>query len=185
MRLFGVLLAAGASRRFGPEDKLLAACRGRALVLHAAEALRGAGCASLAAVVSSPEVEAALPPDFARLRIAPGGAQSESLKAAVRAAQAARAERLLICLGDMPNLTAETLRRLAEGPPERSRACLHDGRPTPPALLIAADFPAALRIEGDQGARRIFAALPPEDLLPLSAEEARDVDFPADLQARL
>lgn len=183
MRILGALLAAGASRRFGPQDKLLATHRGKPLMLWAAEALLGAGCESLAAVVASPETAAILPPGFAPLRIAAGLPQSESLKAAVRAAQAAQADRLLLLLGDMPQISARTLRRLLAMEGSGARACLHEGRRLPPALLTAADFPEALRAEGDQGARGILARLTPEALLALSAAEAADVDRPEDLEA--
>ncbi len=178
---FGALLAAGASRRFGPEDKLLAPWRGRPLVLWAAEAMREARCGALAAVVSSPEVAAALPEGFAPLRVAPGLPMAESLRRAVLAAQEAGAESLLICLGDMPGVSGELLRRLIAGAEGRTRACLREGVRSPPALLLAADFAAALRAEGDQGARAILRGLAPEDLLDLAPEEAADVDRPEDL----
>ncbi|MDD2867450.1 NTP transferase domain-containing protein [Neomegalonema sp.] len=178
---FGVLLAAGASRRFGPEDKLLALWRGRPLVLRAAEAMREAGCGSLAAVVSSPGVEAVLPEGFAPLRIAPGLPMADSLRRAVLAAQEAGAGSLLICLGDMPGISGETLRRLISGAEGRTRACVRAGVRSPPALLASADFAAALRAEGDQGAREVLRGLAPEDLLALTPEEAADVDLPGDL----
>src|SRR5271165_4945182 len=112
MRRLGVLLAAGASRRFGPEDKLLAPYRGGALVRSAATSLLGAGCDAVLAIVSSVDVAAALPTGIEICSIAPGQPMAVSFHTAIDQAVARRASRLLICLGDMPNVKPALLRRL-------------------------------------------------------------------------
>ena len=175
----GVLLAAGQSRRFGPEDKLLTPYAGQPLVTHAAEAMRGAGCDSLAAVVSASRV-AALLAGFAPLRVAPGLPMSRSFAAALARARATGAERLLLCLGDMPGIDATLLRRLIAQP--GSAACVCEGRRLPPACIVAADFSQAEALpEGDHGARALIGTLPAAQLIAIDAMRARDVDRASDL----
>lgn len=179
MKTLGILLAAGASRRFGVEDKLLAPWRGGAIVGASAATLAKAGCDHLAAVVSSDSVAAALPAVFEVVRIAPGQEMSASFCAACLRAEELGAHRLLIALGDMPGLRVETLQRLLEG--EESRACQFDGIRMPPAVLLPADWRIALQDKADQGARATIRALPHSALIPLAAEEALDIDTRADL----
>jgi molybdenum cofactor cytidylyltransferase len=180
MRTLGVLLAAGQSRRFGAADKLLANYRGRALVSWAAGAMEGdVGCAELAVVTSSPEVACQLP-RFTQLHLPAGLPMSLSFACAARHAQRVEADALLLVLGDMPAVTAALLRRLvAQG---ASTACTHEGRRMPPALLVGADIFSALDQQaGDHGARNVIAALPRQRLISISAEMARDIDYPDDL----
>lgn len=175
----GVLLGAGQSRRFGPEDKLLAPYAGRPLVTHAADAMRGAGCDALAAVVSSPRV-AALLLGFAPLPVAPGLPMSQSFAAALAHARAVGADRLLLCLGDMPGIDAVLLRRLIAR--EASAACCCDGRRLPPACIVAADFAQAEALpQGDHGARALIATIPEARLIDIEPAFARDVDRTSDL----
>lgn len=179
MRL-GALLAAGASTRFGPEDKLLAPWRGRPLVTWAADALHQAGCDRLIAVTSSPAVAAALPAAFECCRVPPGLPMSVSVKAAVAAAARMEARCVLLCLGDMPEVTPDLLRRLLARP--GSAACRAGRRRLPPAQIADADFARVLALpEGDHGARDLIADLPEARLIPISANAARDIDRPADL----
>ena len=181
MKTVGVLLAAGASRRFGAEDKLLAPWRGEALVLAAARTLAGAGCNELAAVISSEAVADLLPPEFHPIRIDPGQSMSESFSAACRNAETRQADRLLIVLGDMPAVRIETLRQLLASSHE-SRACHVDGTRMPPATLLRQDWRKAMFKQGDHGARSVIAALPSTALHTLSCDEARDIDTKRDLE---
>ena len=68
----GLLLAAGASRRFGPKDKLLSPLRGRPLIAHAAEAMRRAALDRRIAVIANPDLAPHLA-GFEIVAVAPGG----------------------------------------------------------------------------------------------------------------
>lgn len=180
MRRLGALLAAGASTRFGPDDKLLAPCRGRPLVAWAAEALAGAGCDALLGVVSSPAVAAQLPAPFAIHALPAGRPLSLSVGTAVRWARDAGADGLLLCLGDMPNVTPALLRSLLAL--SGGGACIEGGRRLPPVHLAAKDFQRVLaERDGDHGARGLLAAFPADRLVPVSRDTAHDVDRPGDL----
>lgn len=181
MMHMGVLLAAGASTRFGIDDKLLALWKGRPLVTWAAQALSDAGCGLVISVTTSPAVAALLPAGMARRWIAPGLPMSASLRLALREARDRKVKGLLVCLGDMPNVTPELLGRLmAAG---ESAACVYDRRCMPPAFIAAGDFDRILSLpDGDFGAREVIAGLPPDRLVPIGADAAHDVDRPSDVQ---
>ncbi|MDP5306427.1 nucleotidyltransferase family protein [Paracoccus spongiarum] len=182
--LMGALLAAGASTRFGAEDKLLAAWRGEPLVTWPARALCAAGCDMVIAVVSSPSVAAVLPAGMRCLSVGTGLPMSASFGAALREARRRKARGLVLCLGDMPNVTPGLLHRLSGM--HGTAACLQGTRRLPPALIAAGDFAHALTLsEGDHGARALIAALPPARLLPIPSAEALDIDTIEDLRHAL
>lgn len=155
MKTLGVLLAAGASRRFGAEDKLLAPWEGRPLVVAAARTLARAGCDQLAAVVSSEAVAAVLPANFHAIHIEPGQNMSTSFHAACLYAEAKGADRMLIALGDMPSLQVETLIQLLASTYE-SIACHLSGVRMPPAVLHRQDWQKAAPEKDDCGARAVI-----------------------------
>jgi len=180
MRTVGILFAAGASRRFGPEDKLLADWKGKPLVLAAAHTLASVGCDAVVAIVSSEAVAAILPEPFRLHRIAPGQPLSETWKRARDIVVELAADQALIALGDMPAIRPETLRRLLDFS-DGSHACVTEGVRMPPALLTRADMMSLEEHRGDFGARSLIAKLRPETLIPLTGPEARDIDTPDSL----
>ncbi|MGQ3676023.1 nucleotidyltransferase family protein [Xanthobacter sp. TB0139] len=181
MKTAGILLAAGLSRRFGPENKLLTPYRGRTLVTWAAEALLEGGCDVVAAITSSEEVAARLPAGMQNLPLSPGLPMAASFRAAIAFAQARQAGRALICLGDMPHVTPHMLKSLLARP--GNTACISNGVRLPPLLLMEADYEEAARTaEGDRGARAFLQELPEEALFPLEAMAGLDVDTTEDLR---
>lgn len=168
-----LLLAAGRSERFG-RCKLQTPFRGKPLVRHAAEAILAAGFTPLA-VTSDPAV-AALLPEF---RIIPAsGLQSETLGAGLRAVTG---DRVLVVLGDMPNVTADMLRQVAALPLPSATTDSH--RTTPPACLPRRIFPDVQALKGDRGAGALLRDLPPCHLLQVPVSSLNDIDTPADLQS--
>lgn len=177
-----LLLAAGASRRFGPQNKLLAQFEGRPLLRHAADAARAVPAEIYLAVVSDPAV-AVLLPDFRKVQVAPGQPQSESLKAGIAVAEAMNAARVLVVLGDMPRVTSALITEvLARGAAEPAAAT--DGsRITPPACLPAKIFPEIRSLTEDQGAGAVLRHLSQSQLVVTGAAILIDIDTMADLGA--
>jgi CTP:molybdopterin cytidylyltransferase MocA len=177
-----LLLAAGASRRFGTANKLLAPLDGRPLLRHAADAARAVPADLHLAAVSDPQV-ADLLPDFRKVLVDPGQPQSASLKAGLALAQAMGATRLLVVLADMPRVpTALMAEVLAKG--TTLAAAASDGtRILPPACLPAALFPQLRALTGDQGAGALLKNLPTAQRVLGPAAILIDIDTEADLAA--
>lgn len=173
-----LLLAAGHSRRFGAQDKLLAPLAGRPLIAHAASALRESGAKHCFAVIRNRALIPYL--DGFELVSPKGEEMSHSLQAGLAAAVEAGPARLLIALGDMPNIPASHLRRLLTA--DGIRASQYNGIALPPAAFPAGQWPEASMLNGDSGAGTLLKNLPLEALWPLSPRAAHDVDYIEDLR---
>ncbi|SDE60280.1 molybdenum cofactor cytidylyltransferase [Paracoccus isoporae] len=185
MRLGGLLLAAGASRRFGPEDKLLADLDGFPLVRHAALALRRAGPDLLVATVSSAQVGALLRETGFRIVTIPAGQpQSVSLSAGLTEMQRLQAQRCVLALGDMPYLADEDFSALLSAPADLPACMWSEGAPSPPAVVPRGWFGRLIGLRGDRGAREILQELPASQRVPAPRERLRDIDLLSDLPGR-
>jgi CTP:molybdopterin cytidylyltransferase MocA len=175
MKTAGLLLAAGASLRFGDEDKLLVPIKERPMVSYAADVMRAVDPDYKIAVVSNPKVQAELT-DFMCV-CARDGLQSGSLRAAVLAAQMHGVDRILIMLADMPFVTLNTVHRVFDAYCEgHASASIYGDRRGPPACFSRRFFGEIISQSGDQGARSILKNLPLDALVSLPQEEAIDID---------
>lgn len=186
MSLGVLLLAAGQSRRFGAQDKLLAPLAGRPVITHALEALALPEAAHRLAVVSAGPVAAlARQAGFRTLALTPGLPQSASLVAGLGWLRPRGITRLLVALGDMPWLRPEDMRailNLAAEPEGERAACAALGDiPMPPALFPAAMFDALAALSGDRGAGGLLRMIPAARRLRLPGDRLRDIDRPGDL----
>ena len=179
MSIAGVLLAAGASRRYGSENKLLSMLHGQPLVCHAAQALRESEASVLIAVAHAPEVAPHL---HGFDRVSPGipnPEQSDSLRAGVTRALELGATQLVVTLADMPFVTADLINQVIAATTQDSPAAMTDGqRPLPPAGFPAQFFDALLALKGDRGAGQILSKSAQTALIAGSPEMLHDVDTP-------
>lgn len=156
-----VLLAAGLSRRYGAVGKLMATFRGRPLAQHAADTLGAMPFARRIAVCRSGDDDLARM--FERLGFAvvrnPDTARGMGSSLGLGVEAAGEPEALLVCLADMPLVTAEHLRALLERLEPGgivASAEGNDAAPCPPAAFSKQHLPELLRIEGDKGARHLL-----------------------------
>lgn len=153
----GLLLAAGSSRRFGAEDKLLAPLHDHPLITYAAEAMQGTELDRKIAVISNPAVRPYLD-GFEIVEIEPSE-QSDSIRAGVIAA--GDCDRLLIALADMPGITSDLLKRIFDATTEDYPSASSDnGPPMPPACFPTKWLPRLLELNGDRGAGSLLRKLP-------------------------
>ncbi len=195
-KVAAVVLAAGRSSRWradgGAETtKLVATLEAQPIVRRVAESALASRAAPVIVVVGHAReaVEAALAGLPVSLASNPDYASglASSLRAGL-AATPADADAALVLLGDMPRVEARLMNALidafAERPDLRAVAPFHDGRRGNPVLLARALFDPAMRLEGDEGARRLLAALDRRDVAEISAPDAAfDIDTPSDLAA--
>ena len=192
-----IVLAAGRSTRFSGgaagATKLVAEIDGAPLVRLAVEAALGSGAAPVIVVTghAREQVMAALAgldviearnPDFA-------SGIASSVKAGISVAPQASAA-ALVFLGDMPRVTAALAQKLIAAfnsdPSLDAVAPVVDGRRGNPVLLSRRLFAAAMRLEGDEGARRLLMHpdLRVAEIEVADAGAAFDVDTPEALQFR-
>ena len=185
----GLLLASGASRRFG-SSKLLADLAGRPVVRWSAEAL--------ARPVT--EMVVVVPRDSTALRAALLGLPArfvenpsahEGLASSIRAGIAAlpsEVEAVVIALGDQPTLDPHVVRRVVtawRGARAGTRAVTTsyaDGRGHP-TLFAAELFPSLSALDGDRGARDLLESLGDAvAVVEVNAARPADVDTPEALE---
>lgn len=177
-----VLLAAGASQRFGDEDKLDEEFLGRPLGLHVAATLAAMPFKERIAVVDSCRIDYAA--HGFRVVRNPDAAQgmASSLKLGVECAIERGADAVLIALADMPRVTAAHILRLFDasaGTGSGAVVASSDGHaPKPPALFGRDRFDGLLTLEGSAGARDLVRA---GRHVVTSPAELIDIDTPADL----
>jgi len=188
----GLVLAAGRSSRMGAGNKLLQLVRGEPLVRHAVKAQLASRANPVFVVVGhqDEEVRKALAgldvifvanPSFA-------DGLASSLKTGI-AALPAGAKGVVVSLGDMPNVTAGVIDRLAQAFADRPEALAVAptllGQRGNPVLLSRALLADVARLSGDQGARRLLdEAGDAVEEVPLDDPAiALDIDTPEALKA--
>ena len=188
-RIAAVVLAAGMARRMGT-NKLLTPVDGKAMVLHVVDAALAARVDRVVVVVGHQDhlLRAALGDRPVVVVANPNHAEglSSSLKMGI-AALPDSMDAALVCLGDMPLVTADHLNRLvaAFDPEEARTICVpvHHGQRGNPVLLGRPMFPPVMALSGDTGARQLikeFAELVCEVAIEGDAVLV-DVDTPAAL----
>ena len=191
-RIAAIVLAAGRSTRMGAINKLIAEIGGKPLVRIAAEQAL-ASRASPVIVITGHErerVEAALKGLPVRIVHNPHYAEGlgTSLKAGI-AAVAEDADGAIVCLGDMPQVSAALIDKLiAAFDPERGALIVVpsiDGRRGNPVVWSRRFFHDLMQIQGDIGARHLIGAYAEAVAEVPVADDAAltDVDTPESLSA--
>ena len=162
-RVAAVVLAAGQSRRMGKRNKLLAEVGGRPMVVRAVDAAIESRASSVYVVTGHQQqrVRAALEdravgfvhnPDYAT-------GLSTSLARGL-AAPSPQVDGVVVCLADMPGLSAGVIDRLIDAfDPGRGRAiCVptYRGKRGNPVLWARRFFPEMQEVRGDVGARHLI-----------------------------
>jgi molybdenum cofactor cytidylyltransferase len=197
-RVGAVILAAGQSSRFragGGSDptKLVAKLDGKPIVRRVVEAalaakarpivvVTGYARDSVEAAIADLEIGLAFNPKFAS-----GLASSLSVGLSAMPRDVLGA---LVLLGDMPQVRAPLIDALIDAFLARKDALaavpLREGQRGNPVLLSQKLFERAMRLTGDEGARRLIGALSASELVEVEAQDAGatfDIDTPADLAA--
>jgi len=183
----GLLLAAGAGRRFGRPKALV-----QGWVADRCAALSAGGCSRVVVVLGAAAEDARrLVPRGVEVVVAPdwAGGLSASLGAALTAVEASTARAAVVALVDTPGLTAAAVARVigagradprsATGSAGALVQATYHGAPGHPVLLGRAHWAAVLAEGGgDRGARDYLAR---QDALQVPCDDVadgRDVDDP-------
>jgi molybdenum cofactor cytidylyltransferase len=182
----GLILAAGAGRRFGDTPKQLSDLCGRPLLQWAVDAQTAVDprvIERVAVVLGSRAAEVRGAVRFGRAEVVVcedwASGQAASLRCGLRALGGA--ERIVVTLGDAPLVSPEVIARFA-GEPPGTRA-VYDGRPGHPVVLGPQQLRALTAPPGGTGRAA------PRELLGVARTietghlcSGRDVDTPEDLE---
>jgi molybdenum cofactor cytidylyltransferase len=197
-RVGAIVLAAGQSSRFragGGLDltKLVARIDGKPIVRRVVEAALAAKARPVVVVTgyARDSVEAAVVDLDVRLTFNPQfmSGLASSLKAGL-AATPSDVAGALVLLGDMPWIEPRLIDALIDAFLARNDALAavpsREGRRGNPVLLARGLFQAAMRLTGDEGARRLIRALSASELVEVETPDTGvsfDIDTPEDLAA--
>jgi molybdenum cofactor cytidylyltransferase len=178
-----IILAAGLSRRMGAA-KLTLPIDGVPMLARTIATVEAAGLPVL--IVTGGHADAVCAVAGTRPTVhahAHAEGLAESLKAGLRAAPADW-DGALVVLGDMPFVTADTLRGLADALAGGAPAVIpvNAGRRGNPAGFARSAWPRLMALSGDQGARPILDSLGAMEILVEDPGIHRDIDVPADLK---
>lgn len=177
-RVAGLLLAAGAGRRYGM-PKALVVRDGRMLVERGLATLRDAGCDPVAVVLGAAARQVRAGSDLAGATVIDNPEWDTGMGSSLRAGLAELAESTVdavaVQLVDTPGITAAAVRRLrALGDPTVLTVATYQGQPGHPVLLDRDHWPAvAAMATGDAGARR-YLATHPELVTHIPCEDLAD-----------
>jgi molybdenum cofactor cytidylyltransferase len=186
-RIAAVLLAAGRSTRMGGPNKLLAEISGKPLVRIAAEQALASRARPVIVVTGHQRdrVEAAL--QGLDVRTVNNPHFADGLSTSVKAGLAAvpeTADGAIVCLADMPQVTAPLIDKLiAAFDPERGALVVIptiDGKRGNPVVWARRFFPELMGLDGDVGARHLIGRYP-EAVAEVALTDAAalvDVDTP-------
>ncbi|HVU60495.1 MAG TPA: nucleotidyltransferase family protein [Mycobacteriales bacterium] len=189
VKIVGLVLAAGAGRRFGG-PKALVELDGEPLVERVVRMLGDGGCDEVVVVLGAmaDTVRDAAGAHTARFVVAEDWelGQGESLRAGLDGAAAAGADAVVVALVDQPWVGASAVRRLRDAAEAGAEAAVatYGGRPRNPVLLARSVWSeVSAAAVGDVGARAWLRGNPYR-VVAVDCDgtgDPRDVDTPADL----
>jgi molybdenum cofactor cytidylyltransferase len=188
-----IVLAAGQSRRMGPDNKLLAQVAGRPMLAHVVDAMLASRAGPVIVVTGheADQVRAALGDRLVQWCHNPDYADglSTSLKAGLDALP--EDDCVLVALGDMPRIRPDQIDRLiaAFNPTEGRAICVPTvaGKRGNPVLFATRFVPEMRQLSGDVGARHLIGAHA-EAVVEIEMDDDStllDIDTPAALSALL
>lgn len=185
-----IVLAAGRSQRFGNENKLLHDFGGQPILRKTVESVLAAGLGDVVVVTGheADDVERALNGlDVKCVRNATPWAGMGTSLAVGASAVSEDAKAIMIVLGDMPSLTADTMRRLLDAfEPDAGQDIavpVCDGRRGHPVVFGNRYLLKLRALSGDEGARSILQGAP-ERIQAVRVDDPGvllDIDTPGDL----
>jgi molybdenum cofactor cytidylyltransferase len=190
MRVVAVVLAAGASSRFGSQ-KLLAPLRGRPVLQHVLDALAAAGLADVAVVLGRDAETVGRTIRWRAERRTVNPRPQDGLSSSLRvgldvAAEYPAADAVLIALGDQPELRPGVVRSVIEAATVTERPFVRtryadDDAPNP-VLVRRSAWARVAGLAGDRGLGPLLAANP--ELVAEAAAKGSnpDIDTRDDLQ---
>lgn len=167
LRVGAVLLAGGASRRFGADNKLLASVDGQPMIARVAREIVGAGVDDIVVVTGAEHQGYVTALSGLPVRIVSNANWNDGIGGSIAAGARALATDLdgaFVVPGDLPNLSAAVFRRLIEMFSQHSASSVivpvtADGEQRNPVLWPKAQFPHLAQLTGAKGGKSLLDTL--------------------------
>ncbi|WP_439659999.1 nucleotidyltransferase family protein [Lentzea sp. HUAS TT2] len=187
MRVAGLLLAAGAGRRFG-SPKALVPLHGKLFVDSAADLLRAAGCDPVVVVLGAQAAEVRQQAVLDGVTVVDNPHWDTGMGSSLRTGLHAVgiADAVVVLPVDTPGVTVEALHRLmALAEPKVLARATYDGEIGHPVLIGSDHFAGVMAsAAGDQGARDYLKANTVRHVECADVADGADIDHPSDLMRR-
>jgi molybdenum cofactor cytidylyltransferase len=188
--LGAVLLAGGASRRFGADNKLLAEVSGAPILARVAREILASGVQELVVVTGAEHAAYVTVLDGLPVRFVANALWDDGIGGSIAAGVRALSEipqGAFIVPGDLPNLTAGVFQRLAEVFTEAAGNRIvvpvtAKGEQRNPVLWPRRLFPGLAALSGPKGGKSLLDSPPDERLDVAFGDESvfADIDTPSD-----
>jgi molybdenum cofactor cytidylyltransferase len=188
--LGAVLLAGGASRRFGADNKLLAEVGGAPILARVAREILAGGVGELIVVTGAEHAAYVTALSGLPVRFVANAHWDDGIGGSIAAGVRALSETpqgVFIVPGDLPNLTTAVFQRLAEAfnEAEGNRIVVPvtaKGEQRNPVLWPRRLFPKLAALAGPKGGKSLLDSLPDERLDVAFGDESvfADIDTPED-----
>ena len=181
-----IVLGSGASNRFGRADKLLAPLGGKPLAQHIGECIAGVDVKNRYLVAPSESADLHRLYENLGFQVVvnpqPDLGQGSTIAVGVKAAMSERPSGIMVCLADMPFITAKILSDLATVIAASNAAICEtaEGRVSPPALFSKDVAYKLESLSGDVGARDLIKTLKSVARLETDPTILQDIDTPED-----
>ena len=190
MNAAGVVLAAGAGRRFG-SLKQVAELGGAPLLQHAIDAMLAVPALDPVVVVLGAEAErvrAAVRVDGARVVVCEGWEEGIAASLRCGVAAAGEADWILVTLGDQPFITAQVIAMVLDRAASAPRGTVavraaYGGEPGHPVALGRGMLPEVMELRGDAGARDLLTGQGVKMVEAGHLCRPDDIDVPDQLEA--
>jgi molybdenum cofactor cytidylyltransferase len=182
----GVVLAAGASKRFGGA-KQLALIDGRPMLEQAIRAMSTSGVGRVLVILGSDaeDVVAGIDLHGAEPLVAERWAEGQSASLATALAELQDCDAVVVTLGDQPRMSPDAIRRVvaARGKGVAAVRATYGGKPGHPVLLERDLFERLRDVTGDHGARNLLLSVNTREVPCDDLGGGEDVDTRAELDA--
>jgi molybdenum cofactor cytidylyltransferase len=180
VRIGGVVLAAGAGRRFGDGVKQLAEVGGRPLLAFAVDAIAAREPRVVVLGHAADEIRAAVDLSGVEVVVCEGWAEGQAASLRCGIASLGPVDAAVIVLGDQPGVGREAVEevvRAARPGDEAVRATYH-GEPGHPVLVGRGVLGRARHLRGDAGFRDVLADVAVRTVELADLADPADIDTP-------